>query len=124
MLIQIEKLKNVIFINKDYKNLDIPSNSLIYCDPPYQNTSAYKNVEDFNHKEFWQWCRDKVKEGHIVFVSEYNAPEDFYCIWEKEIGSSLSANGKSGGRKQSIEKLFTPIKEIAEKELKGKAFEL
>ena len=31
---------------------------------------------------------------------------DFICIWEKEVKSSLSANGKSGGNKNSIEKLF------------------
>jgi DNA adenine methylase len=33
-------------------------------------------------------------------------PNDFECIWEKELKSSLSANGKSGGNKNSVEKLF------------------
>ena len=34
-------------------------------------------------------------------------PSDFICIWEKEVKSSLSANGKIGGSKNSVEKLFT-----------------
>jgi DNA adenine methylase len=39
-------------------------------------------------------------------MSEYQMPDDFICIWEKETKSSLSANGKSGGNKKSTEKLF------------------
>jgi DNA adenine methylase len=41
-----------------------------------------------------------------VFVSEYNAPNDFVCLWAKEAKSSLSANGKIGGSKISVERLF------------------
>lgn len=113
---QIKQLKDVVFTNESYDCMEIPPNSLIYCDPPYEGTSGYKNVGTFNHKDFWQWCRDKANEGHIIFVSEYNAPKDFYCIWEGEFKSSLSANGKSGGNKNSVERLFTPIAAIAEKE--------
>ena len=46
-------------------------------------------------------------KGHKVFVSEYSAPDDFECVWEKQTKSSLSANGVSGGSKASTEKLFT-----------------
>ena len=102
---QLPNLLNVKFIHSSYENLNIPNNSIIYCDPPYEGTTGYK--DKFSHAEFWQWCRDKAKEGHTVFVSEYSAPDDFECIWEKEVKSSLSANGKSGGSKKSIEKLFT-----------------
>ncbi len=107
-------LQGVRLVNESYLDLQIPENSLIYCDPPYEGTTKYK--DSFNHTEFWDWCRQKTKEGHTVFVSEYNAPNDFYCIWGMEIGSSLSANGKVGSRKQSIERLFTPIAAIADKE--------
>ena len=31
---------------------------------------------------------------------------DFECVWQKEAKSSLSANGKIGGNKLSVEKLF------------------
>ena len=44
--------------------------------------------------------------SHDVFISEYNAPSDFECIWSKDAKSSLSANGHIGGNKCSTEKLF------------------
>src|SRR5665811_413022 len=75
---QLPKIKDVDFVHCSYQDLEIPPNSLIYCDPPYEGTTAYK--DGFNHVAFWQWCRDKANEGHIVFVSEYNAPKDFYCL--------------------------------------------
>lgn len=105
ILKQVPKLQNVIFQNKNYYELEIPQNSIIYCDPPYENTSNYK-TDKFNHIQFWEWCRNKSKEGHSVYISEYNAPDDFECIWSKQVKSSLSANGKSGGSKTSTEKLF------------------
>ena len=101
---QVEKLKGVIFQNKPYYELELPPNSIVYCDPPYKGTTGYK--DGFNHTEFWEWCRKKSKENHSIFISEYNAPEDFECVWQKEAKSSLSANGKIGGNKISIEKLF------------------
>jgi DNA adenine methylase len=42
--------------------------------------------------------------GHTVFVSEYNMPDDFTCIWSKEQVSSLT---RDTGSKTAIEKLFT-----------------
>lgn len=98
---QSSKLKGIVFQHVDYKALDIPKNSLIYCDPPYQNTTEYK--DRFNHYEFWQWCRDKHSEGHTVFVSEYNAPEDFSCIKQIEHKTILDKNSQ----KKRIERLFT-----------------
>lgn len=94
-------LQGVRLVNESYLNLQIPENSLIYCDPPYEGTTKYK--DGFNHSEFWDWCRQKAKEGHIVFVSEYNAPNDFKCVWEKKIVSSLT---KDTGSKVATERLF------------------
>ena len=107
---QSKKLKGVGFVNSDYRSLDLPPNSLIYCDPPYEGTTKYK--DGFNHADFWQWCRDKASEGHTVFVSEYNAPEDFECIWEMEVNTTIS---KQQGKKD-VERLFTPMAAIADKE--------
>lgn len=84
-----------------YQDLEIPPTSIIYCDPPYANTTGYK--DKFDHGEFWQWCREKCSEGHEVFISEYNAPDDFVCVWEKKVNSSLTKN--TGGKK-ATEKLF------------------
>ncbi|MFW6247207.1 MAG: DNA adenine methylase [bacterium] len=94
-------LQGVELVKSSYRDLNIPNNSLIYCDPPYANTTKYKSK--FNHSEFFEWCRIKSGEGHTVFVSEYNAPDDFECLWSKQIPSSLTRNT---GSKTGIEKLF------------------
>lgn len=101
ILKQAENLKDVKFIHSSYQDLEIPPNSLIYCDPPYKGTTKYK--DGFIHADFWEWCRNKIKEGHQVYISEYNAPKDFKCIWEKEVNSSLT---KDTGSKKATEKLF------------------
>lgn len=87
-----------------YLELEIPSNSIIYCDPPYKGTTSYK-TEKFNHVKFWQWCRDKVKNGHIVFISEYNAPSDFKCVWQGEVKTNFSYQREKASH-NAIEKLF------------------
>jgi len=101
---QTKEIAGINIFNCDYWELEIPPESIIYCDPPYKETSGYK--VKFDHDAFWEWCRQKTKEGHQVFISEYNAPKDFVCVWSKELSSSLSANGKSGGNKKSTERLF------------------
>ena len=100
ILKQSTNISDVIFKCSSYDALDIPANSIIYCDPPYNGTTKYK--DSFDSDAFWQWCRDKAKEGHTVYVSEYNAPEDFKCIWEKQINSNLGGTSKT-----ATEKLFT-----------------
>lgn len=84
----------------DYRELDIPENSIIYCDPPYEGTTKYSMK--FNHKEFWDWCRTKDNEGHTVFVSEYNAPDDYECLIQLEHKTILNKNKQD----PRIEKLF------------------
>lgn len=94
-------LQSVELFSCSYNEIEIPPKSIIYCDPPYQGTTGYK--DKFNHEEFWQWCREKTKEGHKVFISEYNAPDDFECVWEQELNVSLA---KSGKQKKAVERLF------------------
>lgn len=101
---QMQSLKGVLFKHCDYQELKIPPNSIIYCDPPYENTGMYEAVGHFNHQEFWDWCRQRANEGHIVFISEYDAPSDFKCIWSKELNTTIS---RTQSNKKPTEKLFT-----------------
>jgi len=94
-------IQDIVFCSKNYWELIIPSNSIIYCDPPYKNTTKYSLK--FDHDCFWNWCRKKSKINKI-YISEYEAPKDFKCIWQKEIHSSLTQNT---GSKKGVEKLFT-----------------
>ena len=97
---QLPNLTGIIFKNVSYLDLEIPKNSIIYCDPPYQKTTKYKHKIDYDI--FWEWVRNKVKKGHTVYISEYDAPDDFISVWEKETVSTF----KTGGKKEATEKLF------------------
>lgn len=86
---QIPLIKDVVFYDCEYRNLEIPNESIIYCDIPYQGTKVYDTKLVFDYDVFWQWCRDMTKKGHKVFISEYNAPSDFTCVWQKEVNVSI-----------------------------------
>jgi DNA adenine methylase len=100
VLKQKENIIDVKFACRDYSTIgDRLSGALIYCDPPYAETTKYK--DDFNHEIFWKWVRDRAM-NNIVLVSEYSAPEDIECIWSKELTTTLDKNS----RQHAVEKLF------------------
>lgn len=99
---QILNLMDVEFIHANYTYFNNYQNCLIYCDPPYQDTTQYGISRDFDYKEFWNWIR-AMSKNNIVLVSEYNAPDDFKCIFEKTLTTTLDKNS----RKKDTEKLFT-----------------
>ena len=95
-------LQNVKFTNKSYADFR-PKGMTIYCDPPYlDNSFGTKHFDDFNFKQFWQTMR-KWSKDNLVFISEYQAPNDFRCIWKKKLKSGFNGNTK---RKKRTEKLF------------------
>lgn len=97
---QVKNLSGVHFVHKNYNDLWIPRGSTVYCDPPYFGTTSYK--DSFDHNNFWNWVR-YASITSIVYVSEYTAPDDFVCVWEKEVNNTLV---KDTGSKQGVEKLF------------------
>ena len=97
---QAPKLRGVEFYHCNYYELDIPANSIIYCDPPYAGTTGYRNK--FDSERFYQWCRDMSGKGHQVFISEYSAPADFECIQQIQTHSTMNKNAKD----KKLEKLF------------------
>lgn len=68
-------------------------------DPPYQDGIGYS--QGFNHDEFWQWVREQSKDNTVI-VSEYSAPSDMTCIWQKEVKTHLNNRNKLN----KTEKLF------------------
>ena len=100
ILAQAPLLDGVQFTSCDYADICIPPNSIIYCDPPYEGVTKY--AYSIDHENFWAWCRERVAEGHDVFVSEYNAPGDFICVWERKLRVCVNPSID----KQAIEKLF------------------
>lgn len=97
-------LQNVIFNHGDYSAL-YGSNAVVYCDPPYANTTGYKTGA-FDHGTFWKWCKETAK-NNLVFVSEYTAPNDpnIIEIWRGEIKTNFSSSRAESTHK-AVEKLF------------------
>lgn len=87
---QIKNIIGIRFYSCPYDKLDIPCNSIIYCDPPYKGTKQYSNSKNFDYASFWQWCRNMASKGHEVFISEYDAPDDFECIWSRKITNAMN----------------------------------
>lgn len=90
----------------DYRDVEIPDDSIIYADPPYRNTREYRHCKgEFDSEAFYDWCEALTQP---VFISEYNMPEDrFFCIAEFERTSTFSATNNS---KHVKEKVFMPNK--------------
>ena len=105
-------LHNSIFINCNYKDIILTESAFIYCDPPYHGTKQYQ--DKFNNKEFWEWCREQIYAGNKVLVSEYNAPDDFICIWSKEMQDGMGNNSN-----KKVEKLFIHASQLPLFDLKS-----
>jgi site-specific DNA-adenine methylase len=91
--------RKISFTNKDYREVEIKPNSIIYCDPPYIGTAEYDG--GFNHKEFYDWA---ASQDCPVYISEYTLDDDrFKCIYRINKRSLLSSNKKLNIK---VEKLF------------------
>lgn len=101
---QLDGLKDVEFYCCSYDELTIPLNSIIYCDPPYKNTSNYNKIV-FDYDKFYDWCYKEYERGNKIFVSEYDIPDSrFKEIWSGKARCTLN---RDKGIDDRIEKLFT-----------------
>lgn len=108
---QIPNLKNIKFQCCSF--LDLPKDKIkgyvIYCDIPYKGTTKYK-TEEFPYEEFYEWVKE-MSISNTVLISEYNMPDEFECIWEKEHKTLIDSNKSSGDKDNvRIERLYTYIK--------------
>lgn len=93
--------KRITFSSADYEKVEFPDGAVVYCDIPYRNTKQYGNSTNFDYDRFYNWCRS-VKDRCRLFVSEYSMPDDFKCIWQKEVTNAMSNKNTY----RPIEKLF------------------
>ena len=90
----------------DYRDVDIPDDSVIVCDIPYFQTCEYRHNKDaFDYDAFYTWAEAQTQP---VFVCEYWCPpERFFCIAEFDRVSKFSATNNS---MRVVEKVFLPNK--------------
>ena len=72
ILKQLNEIRDIKFDCKDYKELEFDG-CLIYCDPPYKDTTKYPIIGEFNTEEFWNVMRNWSKNNTVI-ISEYEAP--------------------------------------------------
>jgi site-specific DNA-adenine methylase len=100
---RLQRLEQLDVTAKDYTEVIIPKEAVVYCDPPYSNTAEYKEG-NFDSNKFWEWCR-KISKTNPVYVSEYKAPDDFKAILIFSRRSTLQG-GNQKHTNQPDEKLF------------------
>lgn len=109
LLRKIQNLRDVEFRCLDYRSLDLGMLSrplVVYCDPPYAESTKKYASGAFDTQAFWNWVRSSSSEtGVRVFVSEYKAPDDFECVWSRGVKTDLK--GSSGGKYRRTESLFS-----------------
>jgi DNA adenine methylase len=64
-----------------YTEFDPAPGTVIYCDPPYANTTGYKATGAFDQEKFWETAQRWADSGCQVFIIEYHEPYD--PIWTK-----------------------------------------
>ena len=103
LLKKMKTMQDVVFEHKNYKEWIGINGALIYCDPPYNDTTQAYGTGEFYTEEFWNDMRILSRDND-VYVSEYESPDDFECVLEIPTKTIIrDSNDKVSYR---IEKLF------------------
>ena len=104
---QLERLQHLDrpeATNLDYKYFSDIENSILYLDPPYENTilKGY-SIKEFNSQPFYDWAYEMSKKN-IVLISSYEISDSrFKCVYEFKNASSTNY-GET--HRNKTEKLF------------------
>ena len=99
---RLERLESFVL---DYAEVEIPKDSVIYCDIPYEGTDGYNGAEQFDYERFYRWAESQTEP---VFISSYDMPHDrFDCVMEWRHRSILSGRANNA----VTERLFVPKKQ-------------
>ena len=101
---QLGRLEQREVTNLDYTEFSGVEDTILYLDPPYQNTllKGY-SINEFNSQSFYDWAYEMSKKN-IVLISSYEiSDERFECVYEFKNVRSTYASGPRGNK---TEKLF------------------
>ena len=99
---RLDVVKRLNILGKSYDQVQIPEDSVVYCDPPYRGCAGYGLEFDFD--KFYRWCQTR---SFPVFVSEYNMPQGFSPIYEVPKRQLYSGgNGKLVNEKLFVQERF------------------
>jgi len=88
---QLQQLEQLEYSVKDYHELIIDADDVVYCDPPYVGTS--KDYGGFDHKAFENWYLHECPAKEI-YISEYTKLSHTEVAFNFGKKHSLTATGK------------------------------
>lgn len=93
-----EALEGVEFSVGSFHELIIPDGSIVYCDPPYGNTTGYGPYTINVGVNFKDWCNGLVARDCQVFISGYphNKMVGWDIVWERELNVQFASQRTSG----------------------------
>ncbi|WAX18189.1 hypothetical protein WC29P3_00010 [Weissella phage WC29P3] len=98
---RLQKLHNTK--NEDYKYFSNVKNSILYLDPPYENSANAYQIGKFESNDFYDWAY-KMSKRNTVIISSYEVSDERYePVFEFENARSRLAPRGIGNR---TEKLF------------------
>lgn len=91
----------VIFQHGSFGTRPPAAGTVLYCDPPYANTTGYRTGV-FDHAEFYTKLAQYALSGAYVYVSEYNIPNGVPArlIWSRI--KQVSLNDNSAAREERL----------------------
>ena len=101
---QYPKYKSVQVYNLPYQKIDIPDESLIFCDMREEFMRHNYVVPD---DEFWAWCRTKATQKHTVLVKSKSAPEDFTQVAAIPITAIYAQGNPKNYKKRDMLNIYT-----------------
>lgn len=94
----------------DYRDVEIPSDAIVYVDPPYANTRCTP-YRGFDFDAFHDWL-DSVP--NLTVVSEYTCPPNCVQVAEHEHYTTINANSNKLPCVACVERLFVPERQLDE----------
>ena len=79
---------------RDYRDVPILPDSVIYCDPPYAGTRSTHNGEygaGFDYDSFFCWAQ---AQEALMVISEYSMPDGFTPVWSR-VKTVMTRRGNS-----------------------------
>ncbi len=91
---------------RDYRDVRIPEDAVIYCDIPYDCTKHDYGVK-FDYAAFFDWAAEQTAP---VIFSEYDCADARFALLAQTQKTQLSGGAKA--RKSVNEKLFAPKRQL------------
>lgn len=101
----LERLQGLQGSCADYRDVEIPSDAIVYVDPPYDGTDC-RAYQGFDFDAFHAWL-DSVP--NLTVVSEYTCPPHCVQVAEHEHYTTMSQYRNKLPR---VERLFVPERQL------------